>query len=177
MFILYYFALHFHTNNYFCIRSSISPTSKSWYPDWQKQLCVQDCREEEGPNCGGLAEKWEKDELFSTAELCCEKKFNWISECPYESINARRLKAKETPEDIDKSEIKVVMKIKAVEERIGDMGEALEDKLEEVHLNSRVMEGRIATMEGDMKDMRDDMKDTRDDMKEIKELLAQLLKE
>ena len=70
------------------------------------------------------------------------------------------------------------MKIKAVEERIGDMGEALEDKLEEVHLkNSRVMEGRIAAIESDMKDMRDDMKDTRDDMKEIKELLAQLLKE
>jgi len=38
---------------------------------------------------------------------------------------------------------------------------AVEDKLEEVHRNNRVMEGRIAAIEGDIKEM--------------KEMLAQVL--
>ena len=146
---------------------SISPTSKSWYPDYHIEQCVQDCKEEEGPNCGGIVEIWEKDELFSTAELCCQQKFWWIAACVDESTEARRLKEiSEDGHNVDKSERKVVMQLKAIDEmKVNDL---------EMKVDLEEMKSRMATMEGDMKDMRDDMKD---DMKEIKELLAQLLKE
>jgi len=107
--------------------------------------------EEEGPNCGGLAEFWgvNTSGLFSTAKLCCEEHFKWIAACPNKSTGDRRLK--ETSED----ERKVAMQLEKA--------------------NDLEMKARMATIEGDMKDMRDDMKDVRGDMKEIKELLAQFL--
>lgn len=86
-----------------------------------------------------------------------------MAACAYKSRGARRLK--ETSEDwqnVGKSERKVVMQLKAIEEKKANDLEMKVD-LEE-------MKSRMVAMEGDIKD-------TRDDMKEIKELLAKLLKE
>ena len=113
---------------------SISPTAKSWYPDWQLEQCVQDCREEEGPNCGGIVEIWEKDELFSTAELCCQQKFWWIAACVDESTEARRLK------------------------EISEDGHNVDD-LEEMKSRMATMEGDMKDMRDDMKD---DMKEIKE---------------
>ncbi|KAL7540037.1 hypothetical protein ACHAWF_006577 [Thalassiosira exigua] len=47
----------------------------SWYVDYslgEEGQCVQNCKESQGTNCGGIASDW--DELHSSSRECCEEK-------------------------------------------------------------------------------------------------------
>jgi len=70
---------HFNWDKPTCIsvgggNPSDAATGK-WYVNHEKEICQQDCTEETGGPCGGLANRW--DALHETAEDCCEQRLGW----------------------------------------------------------------------------------------------------
>jgi len=54
-----------------------SSTEKSWYVDWNNQICVRSC---EGPKpCGGVHKVW--NILYPTKFICCEEHLWWKKDC------------------------------------------------------------------------------------------------
>ena len=56
--------------------TSTASYSNNWYVDHYDELCKQDCPEENGGMCTGLAENW--NELFESTTACCENKLSWV---------------------------------------------------------------------------------------------------
>eukprot|EP00581_Thalassiosira_minuscula_P007693 CAMPEP_0183710990 /NCGR_PEP_ID=MMETSP0737-20130205/6595_1 /TAXON_ID=385413 /ORGANISM="Thalassiosira miniscula, Strain CCMP1093" /LENGTH=339 /DNA_ID=CAMNT_0025939381 /DNA_START=75 /DNA_END=1091 /DNA_ORIENTATION=- len=48
-----------------------------WYPDWEIHKCVMSCDRTFGGFCGGVAERWEENLLYDTAQACCDGKLGW----------------------------------------------------------------------------------------------------
>lgn len=51
--------------------------AEEWYVNHEKQVCQQDCPEEDGGSCGGLAKSW--NTLYKSAIVCCQEKLSWIA--------------------------------------------------------------------------------------------------
>ena len=78
-----------------CIEASggnvaTSATGK-WYVNYKDERCVQDCPEDGGGPCGGLAYNW--DQLYGTVSDCCDSQLSWISaaECEARSTLTTRV--------------------------------------------------------------------------------------
>ena len=54
----------------------ITATGK-WYANHQDLICQRDCIEGSDGTCGGLAYDW--DQLYDTAEECCNMQLSWIA--------------------------------------------------------------------------------------------------
>ena len=64
-----------------CIEASggdpVEVSTGKWYANHNRETCLQDCPEDMGGSCGGLADTW--DELYSTAANCCDSQLSWIA--------------------------------------------------------------------------------------------------
>lgn len=60
--------------------------SLEWYVDHENEVCVQDCLEDSGGQCGGLVSPWKT--LFESPSACCETTLTWIStsSCTFASL-------------------------------------------------------------------------------------------
>jgi len=53
-----------------------------WYPDFtlgEKGQCVESCKSNQGPFCGGVNDFWEEDETYGSADECCKQRFSFIN--------------------------------------------------------------------------------------------------
>jgi len=57
--------------------STTSTATLKWYANHRKNMCVQDCPEDDRDTCGGEAQSW--NTLYDSAEECCENKLSWIA--------------------------------------------------------------------------------------------------
>jgi hypothetical protein len=64
-------ARHYSFNLANCKGEALLGTNQ-WYVVYHNSKCVQDCV---GPNCGGLAERW--DVKFESKKDCCHKRMWW----------------------------------------------------------------------------------------------------
>jgi hypothetical protein len=63
--------------------TSSSVATNKWYVDYSNDVCVKDCDDSNDAQCGGLAELWQRSEMFVDSDSCCKKKLHWVkrSEC------------------------------------------------------------------------------------------------
>ena len=53
-----------------------APATHKWYANQPEDICQQDCPEEDGGSCGGLARPW--DTLYENLTACCVEEIFWI---------------------------------------------------------------------------------------------------
>lgn len=136
--------------------------------------CVQNCKKDEGPKCGGKHKNWEV--LHRSLEKCCDFHLKWKSEeCKRHESGSRRLTDSQKEEDhqhlihtdtmINREGLDV---IKNMEGRLEDVSNTMEGKLAWVESNDKEIKGDIEELKNEVKEMKNDMKD-------IKALLAELV--
>jgi len=59
---------------------TINTGTNSWYYKYEKSGCAQDCLTSAGEDCGGVAQSWQLQYLYTTLEECCTTSTNLILE-------------------------------------------------------------------------------------------------
>jgi len=59
---------------------TINTGTNQWYYKYEKSGCAQDCLTSASEDCGGVAENWQQQYLYTTLEECCTISTNLILE-------------------------------------------------------------------------------------------------